>query len=116
LVLLDLVVAIVTRRKGARGFEVQPRRWVGERTFGGLTRWRRLNRNYEHTLESSRAVVQIAMIGIMARRPARTHQTMFSPPALSQPSIDHRDCFRVHVGPILRFADSRSPDVRRHKT
>lgn len=69
--LLDLVVSIVKRRKGTRGFKVQPRRWVVERTFGWLTRWRRLNRNYEHTLESSRAVVQIALIGIMVRRLAK---------------------------------------------
>jgi len=46
-VLLDLVVAIVTRRKGAKGFEVQPRRWVVERTFGWLGRFRRLARDYE---------------------------------------------------------------------
>jgi putative transposase len=45
-----------------------------ERTFGWLTRWRRLNRNYEHTLPSSRAVVQVALIGIMARRLAKTHK------------------------------------------
>jgi transposase len=68
LVLLSIVVAIVTRRKRTRGFRVQARRWVVERTFAWLTRWRRLNRNYEHTLASSRAVVQIAMIGIMVRR------------------------------------------------
>jgi len=67
-ILLSIVVAIVKRRKQTRGFKVQPRRWVVERTFGWLTRWRRLNRNYEHTIESSRAVVQIAMIGIMVRR------------------------------------------------
>lgn len=73
LVLLDLMVTIVRRRKGTRGFKVQPRRWVVERTFGWLTRWRRLNRNYEHTLESSRAIVQVAMIGIMARRLALNH-------------------------------------------
>jgi transposase len=66
--LLAIVVAIVTRPKRTRGFKVQPRRWVVERTFGWLTRWRRLNRNYEHTLASSRAIVQIAMIGIMVRR------------------------------------------------
>lgn len=74
LLLLDLVVSIVRRRKGTRGFKVQPRRWVVERTFGWLTRWRRLNRNYEHTLESSRAVVQVALIGIMVRRLAKTHK------------------------------------------
>ena len=72
--LLALVVSIVRRRKGTRGFKVQPRRWVVERTFGWLTRWRRLNRNYEHTPESSQAVVQVALIGIMARRLARTHK------------------------------------------
>jgi transposase len=74
LLLLDLVVSIVRRRKGAKGFKVQPRRWVVERTFGWLTRWRRLNRNYEHTLSSSRAVVQVALIGIMARRLAKTYK------------------------------------------
>ena len=68
------VVEVVTRRDGAAGFEVQPWRWVVERTFGWLTRWRRLNRNYEHTLESSKAVVQVALIGIMARRLAKTHK------------------------------------------
>jgi len=74
LLLLARVVSIVKRRKGARGFKVQHRRWVVERTFGWLTRWRRLNRNYEHTLASSRAVVQVALIGLMARRIARTHK------------------------------------------
>ena len=69
-----MVVAIVTWTRKPKGFRVQKRRWVVERTFGWLTRWRRLNRNYEHTLESSRAVVQIALIGIMVRRLARTHQ------------------------------------------
>ena len=74
LALLAMTVAIVIRREGAIGFEVQHRRWVIERTFGWLTRWRRLNRNYEHTLESSRAVVQIALIGIMIRRLAKTNK------------------------------------------
>ena len=74
LLLLELVVSIVRRRKRARGFKLQHRRWVVERTFGWLTRWRRLNRNYEHTPESARAVVQVALIGIMARRLARTHK------------------------------------------
>jgi transposase len=74
LLLLAMTVAIVTRRPGAVGFEVQPRRWVVERTFGWLTRWRRLNRNYEHTLASSRAVVQVALIGIMTRRLAKTNK------------------------------------------
>lgn len=69
-----LVVSIMSRPAGAVGFVVVPKRWVVERTFGWLTRWRRLNRNYEHTLASSEAVVQIAMIGIMTRRLARARR------------------------------------------
>lgn len=74
LVLLSVVVAIVTWTTKPKRFKVQARRWVVERTFGWLTRWRRLNRNYEHTLASSRAIVQIALIGIMVRRLTQTHQ------------------------------------------
>lgn len=72
--ILSIAVAIVAWKKKPKGFKVQKRRWVVERTFGWLTRWRRLNRNYEHTLPSARAVVQVAMIGIMARRLASTHK------------------------------------------
>src|SRR5262249_52283888 len=74
LALLAMTVEIVCRRDGAVGFEVQHRRWVVERTFGWLTRWRRLNRNYEHTLASSRAVVQVALIGLMTGRFAKTNR------------------------------------------
>lgn len=74
LAVLSVVVAIVAWKKKPKGFQVQKRRWVVERTFGWLTRWRRLNRNYEHTLDSARAVVQVAMIGIMVRRLASTHK------------------------------------------
>jgi transposase len=72
--LLGITVAIVSALIGAVGFHVQPRRWVVERTFGWLTRWRRLNRNYEHTAESAGAVVWVAMIGIMTRRLAKTNK------------------------------------------
>lgn len=72
--ILSIGVAIVTWKKKPKRFRVQKPRRVVERTFGWLTRWRRLNRNYEHTLESSRAIVQIALIGIMVRRLAQTHQ------------------------------------------
>ncbi len=33
---------VVERSPGTRGFSVQPKRWVVERTFGWLSRWRRL--------------------------------------------------------------------------
>ena len=37
---------IIKRSDAAVGFEVIPRRWVVERTFAWMTRWRRLVRDY----------------------------------------------------------------------
>ena len=50
------------------GFEVLPRRWVVERTFGWLGRNRRLAKDYEERSETSEAWVYLAMIGILLRR------------------------------------------------
>jgi putative transposase len=61
------VLDIVTRRGDAVGFEVQPWRWVVERTFGWFNRYRRLSKDYEHTLESSAAWVYITAIHRMSR-------------------------------------------------
>lgn len=44
---LDFTVEVVRRLQEQQGFAVQPRRWVVERTFAWLLRWRRLVRNYE---------------------------------------------------------------------
>ena len=50
-----------------KGFHVVPRRWVVERTFGWLSRFRRLNREYEREPESSKSMVYIASIGLMLK-------------------------------------------------
>lgn len=65
---------IVRRPEGAKGFVLLPKRWVVERTFSWLGRWRRLSRDYEHLTESSEAMVHIASIGRMLRRiaPSKT--------------------------------------------
>ncbi|EAQ77138.1 transposase, partial [Blastopirellula marina] len=63
---------IVRRPVGAKGFVLLPKRWVVERTFSWLGRWRRLSRDYEHHVESSEAMVQVASIGRMLRRLAPT--------------------------------------------
>lgn len=59
---------IVRRPPGAKGFVLLPKRWVVERTFSWLGRWRRLSRDYEHRTDSSEAMVRIASIGRMLRR------------------------------------------------
>lgn len=63
-----LRLEIVKRPDDAKGFVVLPRRWVVERTFAWLGRFRRLSKDYEETTASSEAFVKLAMIHHMARR------------------------------------------------
>lgn len=59
---------IIKRSSGVKGFERLPKRWVVERTFGWLGRYRRLSKDYEKLPETSEAMIQMAMIHIMVRR------------------------------------------------
>ena len=63
-----LDVEVVKRSDTAQGFEVVPRRWVVERTFGWLMQCRRLARDYERTVQSAVGWIHTAMIRIMLRR------------------------------------------------
>jgi len=63
---------IVRRREEAQGFEVLPRRWVVERTFAWLGRYRRLSKDYEQLPQSSESMILLAMVNLMSRRLART--------------------------------------------
>ena len=54
---LDFVIEIVRRLDDEPGFKVVPRRWVVEPTFGWLTRWRRLVRDYEQRIDVSEATI-----------------------------------------------------------
>jgi len=65
---LDFVVEIVRRIDQEPGFTVLPRRWVVERTFGWLVRWRRLVRDYEQRLDVSEAMIHVAMGSLLLRR------------------------------------------------
>lgn len=67
---LDFVVEIIRRRDGVQGCEVLPRRWVVERTFGWMIRWRRLMRDYEKRIDVSKAMILVAMGGNLMRRSA----------------------------------------------
>lgn len=53
---------VVRRSPKAKGFQILPRRWVVERTFSWLGRYRRLARDYEHQTLSSESMVYIASI------------------------------------------------------
>lgn len=69
------MLKIVKRNDDLKGFKVLPRRWVVERTFGWLNRYRRLAKNYERLPHSSEAMVQIAMIRLMLRRLAAQRES-----------------------------------------
>ena len=62
---------VVERDRETRGFEVLPRRWIVERTFGWLVRNRRLGRDYERKVQTSETLVEVAMIRPMLRRLAK---------------------------------------------
>jgi transposase len=61
----------VVARTSPNSFQVLRRRWVVERTFGWLMRYRRLARDYERTTANSEAMIYWATIIIMTRRLAR---------------------------------------------
>ena len=65
---LAFVIEIVRRIDAEPGFKVLPRRWVVERTFGWMTRWRRLVRDYETRCDVSEAMIHVAMGSLLLRR------------------------------------------------
>jgi putative transposase len=70
----DCELDIVKRSDKSKGFEVLPHRWVVERTFGWLNRYRRLAKDYERSLSSSEAMIYLAMIRLMLARLAQKRQ------------------------------------------
>jgi putative transposase len=58
----------IVKRSGLPTFKVLPRRWVVERTFGWLGRYRRLNRDYERQAKTGETMVYLAMIRLMLKR------------------------------------------------
>jgi transposase len=65
---LDFVIEVVRRIDGEPGFKVLPRRWVVERSFGWMMRWRRLVRDYEQRLDVSEAMIYVATGSLLLRR------------------------------------------------
>lgn len=62
------VLEIVKRSADMTGFQVLPRRWVVERTFGWLNHFRRLSKDYEYCPQHSETFIYTAMIRVMLKR------------------------------------------------
>jgi putative transposase len=58
----------IVKRTELHTFKVLPRRWVVERTFGWLNRYRRLSRDYERQAQTGETMVYLAMIRLMVAR------------------------------------------------
>jgi transposase len=71
-------VEVVRRPQGAQGFILLPKRWTVERTFAWLKRCRRLSVDREKTIESSVAMVRLAMIHLMVNRLCPSAQQEFN--------------------------------------
>jgi putative transposase len=72
------VRAEVAHHSQSNGFEVLPKRWIVERTFGWLNRFRRLSKDFEQRPDVAESFIYLAMIQLMLRR--------LSPPILQTPS------------------------------
>jgi len=55
-------------KHGTGVFKVLPFRWIVERTFAWLGRYRRLTRDYEALPQTSETMILIAMINLMVHR------------------------------------------------
>jgi len=62
------VVVVKRTDKKIKGFVVLPKRWIAERTLGWINRSRRLEKDFEGTIESALPWMQIAFIAILLRR------------------------------------------------
>ncbi len=67
---LDATLEIVLREEGQKGFKVQPKRWVVERTFAWLGNYRRLSKDYERLPRNSEGMIYLASIKTMLKRVA----------------------------------------------
>jgi putative transposase len=60
-------LSIVSHRS-ADGFVKLPKRWIVERTFAWLGRYRRLSKDYEFHTYNSETMIYLAMINLMVHR------------------------------------------------
>lgn len=61
-------VRVEVIERTCKTFERLPKRWIVERTFGWLNRFRRLSKDYEVYSEVSEAMIYGSLIRLMLRR------------------------------------------------
>jgi len=64
----NLMVEIVKRSDHAKGFIVEPKRWIVERTIAWLNRCRRLAKDWENRNHNALAFLHLASIRLMLRK------------------------------------------------
>ncbi len=72
------VLEIVEKPREQQGFQVLPKRWIGERFFAWLNNYRRLSKDYERTVESSAGMIYLVSIRLMTRKLANLRQLSHS--------------------------------------
>jgi transposase len=72
-------LAVVRLPEAKRGFVLLPRRWVVERSFGWLARFRRLARDYERTAEALAGWHWVAFTDLMLTRVVALAQEPLDP-------------------------------------
>jgi putative transposase len=63
-----VAVEISQRSEGVKGFQVEPKRWIIERTWTWLENARILTRDYERLPENHEGMIYVVMIRLMLRR------------------------------------------------
>ena len=63
-----VALEIVRRPPWTKGFVVIRRRWVVERTFAWIMKYRRLVRDYEQLTHVAEALITVAAIATLVRR------------------------------------------------
>ena len=67
----DWDLEVVERTPGVRGFAVLPKRWIVERTFGWLSRNRRMSKDYERKVQTSETLIAVVMSRLLIARQGR---------------------------------------------
>lgn len=70
--LTDMKLEVVKRSDYRKGFYVLPWRWIVERTFAWISKFRRFSKDYEYLPETSESMIYATMVNIMVRRLAKT--------------------------------------------